>query len=322
MKVGRVFRKSPACLALLSLLAIVLLAGPRFSSADGGGTATLGISPPSVSLGQLQPGETKSFTIVVLNEGDTPINVDVSLLDFARDENGKLTFLEPGGDYYFAMSSWIRISGESTFSVAPSEQRKVDFVLTVPQYFEPGEKSCAACFSTTQGGQGNVVIINQVLSQILAFAGSNPRISGTGEIQSLQKQGLFSSHFKYTILVKNTGNTHLELDDVGLCFYRYGKIVHQENVPGFLLLPDIPGQSPGYRIIEGETSLPASWAGYEVRLEIPSLQARSEPMQVGVFPLWVLLVFIIGGLVILFVLAVGLIWSWNHRRKKRFKVGT
>ncbi len=299
------------------LASAVLLAVALPAPAAPGDPPSLGVSPPTVSLGQVRPGEVTDFEITVFNAGQVPLSVDVGLLDFTKDANGTLTPLPPGQHPFFAMSAWVQLLGESTFTLQAQEQRKEEFRVSIPASIEPGERSMAVSFTTNSQVQGNVIVSNQVLTQVFALSGGAPIVSAKVDKPGLQKDGKFSTGFQYQATVRDTGNTHLLLDDVKLRFYQGGKVTREVSLPSLLVLPEIPGQSPGYRIFSGDVSLPAAWASYDVRIEIPSLGVTSEFTHVSVFPLWWLLVLIGGGLLLYLALCVFALTTQNARYKRR-----
>ncbi len=303
-----------AVCALLAAASLVIATGPAGADEN---TGSLGVSPPSLGLGQVREGQSKEFEIIAFNVGGAPIDVEVELLDYFKDEDGNLVVLDSDSDDYFAMSKWMTIAGETRFQLAPQEQRKVNIRLDVPDDAEPGEKFCAVSFTTAPSATGNVVISNQILSQVFAFVGGGAVSEARADSLSLEKLGVFSSDFDYSGLIKNTGNTHLVMEDVKLRFYRNGRITSEFSLPGLLILPEIPERSPGTRIIDGQISLPKSWASYEARLEIPSLGVTSEFVSVKVFPLWLLLLLIFCGIGLLAGIAILLLWLAHHLRSKK-----
>ena len=313
---GRMRSSGAAILACLLAMA-VLLAVPLPATAAPGDSPSLGVSPPTVSLGQVRPGQVTGFEITVFNAGQVPLTVEVGLLDFTKDENGTLTPLPAGQHPFFAMSEWVELLGEPSFSLKAGEQRKEDFRVAVPSSIEPGERSMAVSFTTNTQVQGNVIVANQVLTQVFALPGGAPVVAAEVDKPGLQKGGKFSRAFQYEAIVRDTGNTHLLLDDVKLRFYRGGKVAHEVSLPVLLVLPEIPGQSPGFRIFDGDVSLPAAWASYDARIEIPSLGVTSEFVRVTVFPLWVLLVLIGGGLSLYLAFCAILLVGGNARHKRR-----
>ncbi len=290
-----------AAVAACALVAALALAGlmPVMAvraTAQPAGPPSLGVSPPSISLGSVVPGEMTDFQVTVFNAGEGVLNVEVGVLDFAKDENGNLMPLPPGQHPFFAMSAWVEVLSPLSFSLQGGEQRQVHFRVTVPASVEPGERSMAVSFTTTSLAEGNIIVSNQVLTQVFALSGTAPVVSAEVDQPSFRKAGTFSPDLQYDVTVRDTGNTHLLLDDIKLRFYRGGRVAHEVSLPALLVLPEIPGQSPGYRIFSGDVSLPQAWAAYDARVEIPSLGVVSESTRVSVFPLWWLLVFIGGGI--------------------------
>ncbi|MCL4368950.1 MAG: hypothetical protein M1337_07265 [Actinobacteria bacterium] len=306
-----------AAVLLASACLLVLPALPARTAPAN--TPSLGVSPPTVALGQVQPGQVKDFEITVFNAGPVSLTVEVALTDFTKDANGTLTPVPAGEHPYFAMSTWVQLLTASTFSLNPGEQEKTDLRVSIPASVEPGEKSMAVSFTTTSQTQGNIVVSNQVLSQVFAFTGNNPVTAAAVDPPGLSKDGTFSTSFQYEAIVRDTGNTHLLLDDVVLRFYHDGKMAREVTVPALLVLPEIPGQSPGFRILSGGVSLPAAWASYDARVEIPSLGIAGDYTRISVFPLWWLLVFCIGGVLLYLALGGLLVILANARHKRRVR---
>ncbi len=305
--------------AAVLLASACLLTLPAFPAHTAPANPSLGVSPPSVALGQVQPGQVKDFEITIFNPGSVPLDVEVGLTDFTKDANGTLTPLPAGEHPYFAMSAWMQLLTAKTFTLNPGEQEKTDIRVSIPAEVEPGEKSMAVSFTTTARTEANIIVSNQVLSQVFAFTGTNPVTAAQVDPPGLQKDGTFSTSFQYEAIVRDTGNTHLLLDDVVLRFYHDGKMAREVTVPALLVLPEIPGQSPGYRILSGGVSLPASWATYDARVEIPSLGVTGDYTRISVFPLWWLLVFCIGGLLLYLALGGLLVTIANARHKRRLR---
>lgn len=284
----------------------------------------LGVSPPTVDVGELAPGESKDFTITIFNpnaEGTPPVEMTVKIIQYFKDETGSLveytetTGLETQAEYY-SMALWVTPLNGTSFVLPPQGQQKVEFRVTVPENVEPGEKFCGIAFSgISPGAEGNVIFEDVVLAQIFMHVGGE-RFGGLKiDPPILTKTWLCDTTIDYQVDLYNTGNTFLDIRELYLRFYHHGNLVQEESLGTPLLLPKIP-ERPGsdHRVITGTVKLPEQWRGYEVRVEcaIP-IEAQSPTVTIGTFPLWLLIALIVVGLILI---GVAFYLYRRHRRKK------
>lgn len=307
-------------LALTGLMCMAMVLGGALFSTDR--AHALGVSPPTVDVGELAPGQSKDFEITVFNpnaEGTSPVEMTVKLIHYFKDETGSLTEyteitgMEDSAEYY-SMALWVTPLSGTSFLLPPQGQQKVQFRVTVPENAEPGEKFCGIAFTGIGSGEGNVIFEDVVLAQIFAHVGE--RFMGLKiDPPKLTKSWLCDLSIDYQVDLYNTGNTFLDIRDLYLRFYHHGNLAHEVSLGTPLMLPKIP-ERPGseHRVITGTVDLPAQWRGYDVRVEcgLP-VETQSAYSTIGTFPLWLLIVLIVVGLIIIGVL----MWLYLRRRKKR-----
>jgi len=94
------------------------------------------ISPLTFEL-SANPGEQIVNKIKVINTGSQPLFVRMETEDFtAVGETGGVVVQEQENKT-FSLASWINLS-EKEFSLAPAEQRLIDFTINIPADGEPG----------------------------------------------------------------------------------------------------------------------------------------------------------------------------------------
>ncbi len=107
---------------LLGLLAALLASGASISGSIGVGPLTI-----IVDLG---PGESGSGYFKVINDGQNPEEVTISLADWSLAPDGGIQFAEPGS-LEGSLASWLAYS-PATFRLEPGQLQRVDFTITVP----------------------------------------------------------------------------------------------------------------------------------------------------------------------------------------------
>lgn len=305
-------------LCLLSLFSWGLLAPSK--------AFALGVSPPTIDIGNMQPGETKEFETTVFNpnpEGGTPMEVTCEVVDFSKDEKGSLGKVVRQGEgvseeatkvYRFA-SYWVTILGENSFILPPQGQKKIKMRVTVPQAAEPGGKYFGLMVTgKPPAAEGSITFHDSVLCQCFLVVGGERVVDmeiGPPEFS----KGLFSTKVKYRVTLRNKGNTHLDIRGLFLRFYHKGEVDKEEDLGTPLLPPIVPGLNEvDYRIIEGELTFPAWPRRYQSRVECGYPVAINSPVvSLFIFPLWLFLL-IVGVLCLLIAFVV---WKLLQKRKKK-----
>jgi len=112
-------------------------------------TEAIRISPPIFANITLNPGETTSREIRIVNDTEEEITYFFGALDFvAGDETGNPDILvDKSQASPFGLASWVSFPSVSA-TLQPNEEYFVEVVITAPANAEPGGHYAAAFFST------------------------------------------------------------------------------------------------------------------------------------------------------------------------------
>ncbi len=94
------------------------------------------ISPLTYEL-SANPGEQIANKIKVINTGPQPIFVRMEVEDFTAVGEGGGVVVREQENKTFSLASWVALS-ETQFTLAPAEQKIIDFTVNVPTDGEPG----------------------------------------------------------------------------------------------------------------------------------------------------------------------------------------
>lgn len=92
-------------------------------------SASIGVGPLTIII-ETGPGEASSGYFKVINDGENPEDVMVSLSDWYLEQGGGIQFAEPG-TLERSLAGWIDYS-PATFQLQPGEIQRVDFTIDVP----------------------------------------------------------------------------------------------------------------------------------------------------------------------------------------------
>ncbi len=99
-------------------------------------TRSITISPLTYEL-SANPGEQISNKIKVINTSPQPIFVTMEVEDFTAVGEGGGVVVQEQDNQTFSLASWVALS-ETQFTLAPAEQKIIDFTVSVPADGEPG----------------------------------------------------------------------------------------------------------------------------------------------------------------------------------------
>jgi len=234
--------RATAAIFLLLFLAFHLF--PPSASAQGG----IKVWPARVEL-TIGRDETVAQVVSVENQSDAAIRMCVYVMDFRIGKENDFVFLEPGEESY-SCSRWLSI-GETDFELAPGENKAVAVTISVPQDVEPGGHYAALLFETVQPqpDQGFSVTINSRIASLFYLT-----IPGVTEADVVAKAEIVSLSFpgwavggpvKIAVLVRNTGNVHLDIATKAYLYGLWGRKVGELDLGQTVILPG------SERIVEG-----------------------------------------------------------------------
>ena len=109
------------------ILAVVCL---TVTSGLGQEVLPLSVFPLTVRL-QLNPGDTFSKTFAITNTSDAPVSLNVDLVDFLSDENGRIMELDPGSLGNYSLCSYVDYF-PTHISLQPGETSDVRYEVALP----------------------------------------------------------------------------------------------------------------------------------------------------------------------------------------------
>ncbi len=159
----------------------------------------------------INPGDTYSDTVTVMNPNSFPIGVQPEIENIGGGDEGAITLI--AGDAPYGLMSWIQMT-KDPFTLAPNERRQVPFSIVIPKDGEPGGHYGAILFRAIQptngtSTQSGVGVSGRVGSVILVeVPGATQK---TGELYNFTGPS-YMSHgpVTFTFHVKDTGNTHFD----------------------------------------------------------------------------------------------------------------
>jgi P pilus assembly chaperone PapD len=92
-------------------------------------SASIGVGPLTLIIDS-GPGESGSGYFKVVNDGDNPEDVTISLADWSLGADGGVQFAEPGTQER-SLAEWVEYS-PATFQLEPGQVQQVDFTINVP----------------------------------------------------------------------------------------------------------------------------------------------------------------------------------------------
>jgi P pilus assembly chaperone PapD len=92
-------------------------------------SASIGVGPLTLII-EAGPGGSSSGYFKVINDGQNPEDITISLADWSLGLDGGIQFAEPG-TVERSLANWISYS-PATFRLEPGQIQRVDFTITVP----------------------------------------------------------------------------------------------------------------------------------------------------------------------------------------------
>jgi len=196
----------------LIFFSFVVLARPVLASVDG--ALKLSITPPLFKI-NMDPGETWSSTVKLVNNNTYPITIYADVLDFKSGANGGVEFIKDsgGGKNMNSLSGWVDINREPVI-IGPQESAELPFFIKLPKTADPGGHYAAILAGSKPPAEqpsGSAIKISSMLASLLLV-----RVSGNvveqGEIRefSVDKNWSWDMKEKLKVVFANTGNTHLQ----------------------------------------------------------------------------------------------------------------
>lgn len=316
------------------LLCAVLCAG-LIAPATATAEKTLALSSGSFAF-EIDPGQTGSGEIVVINDGDEDIKVLVYVADVEINDKGEQSFPLPerqGANLLSSPATWMRVYmpedskavGNTPYvELTPGQRVPVRFDFSPPRDATPGDH--------------NVIMFFEMFDFLPESAGSASQVSGRiGARVQLRVKGQFiekidirpfevpafqvGTAVPYKFTINNTGNVNERLSGTVALLDR-----NEREVVSAEVASDTPVYARANLEVSGEVTSVASVFGphtLEVRLQYMEQGATSptevvESRTVWMIPLWMLIALA----VVLFGTSIWISTMFARRRKRDGKSST
>lgn len=277
--------------------------------------AGVSISPLNFEL-TANPGDILTNTIKIYNPTDNIISIKMEVEDIrAEGETGQV-IVEPEEELIYSLKRWVKTT-PSEFTLAPDEQKFVDFEISVPANAEPGGKYGSILASATgmigENMTGAVIAPKVGALILLTVAGEAEENLVIKDFVTVTKTEPVrpTSFFEYgpvpfTIRFENTGTVHVRPKGfVTITNWRDKKVADVE----FPQLNVIPGA-----IRKIETKWNKKWLfGKYTAMVVGSYGAANFPFTSQVITFWVFPWKIV--LTVLLILLIILIFFYKTRKR-------
>ncbi len=177
----------------------------------------LTIIPPLIKM-NMNPGETISTAIRIVNNNEREVTIYTKVLDFRGKEEGGVEFIENieelkgTEEEKFFLSGWITMRDESVV-IPPFKDKDIPFIISVPEDATPGGHYAAVLAGTNppQNTKGTVVKVSSYLSTLIlvSIAGDIEERGFIREFYS-NKKIYKEPKIDFQIKFENQGNVHLQ----------------------------------------------------------------------------------------------------------------
>ena len=229
------------CKAVIAALLLLFLCHlpfllPSPALAQGG----IILSPARI-LATVSRGETIEKTINIENQGDTSVRIHSYVMDFSADSESSFNVFEPGHESY-SCARWLSFE-DPYFDLSPGESRIVDVTISVPVDVEPGGHYAALFFETTSPEEPEGTSVSTICRIASLFYLTIPGITDAdivtdAEITSLLLPGwVEKGPVDVGVVVRNTGNVHLDIAAKAYFSYFGGRKVSELDLGQITVLP-------------------------------------------------------------------------------------
>ena len=260
------------------------------------------VSPASFEY-SLNPGEIVNGEFLFVNRGDMTIDYEAKATPYSSTsdtENGGQKVDYQTESNYTQITKWVTFSDNSKGVLAPGEDVKISFSVSVPKDVPNGGQYAALLVeskaSRSNPEDGTSIAENASIGPVI-YAKVNGSTRETAEIVKNDTNGfIFNPPIVVDSIVKNTGNVHTKASYIMRVYPFFGgeSIYSNEDNPSTVMV--LPDASRYFSL---------SWDGapaigiYKVQSEVRIFDQVSKIEKIVIIcPMWVLI------LIIAFILAV------------------
>ncbi len=274
------WRSGAPLLAIASLCLLPFMVSPTASAVEKSGIA---VQPGNLSLGRLNPGDTKQASYALTNIGDNEVTVKVYAEPYTvKGEEYERSY--GSSSAYTKISDWVQVN-QTEYHLAKNETVEVFFTVNIPKDVPAGGQYAMLINEIVQKQEdqtGTVGIVSSKRVGVALSAIINGETREEGKLLT-QRTALFqpNSPLKGTLRIQNTGNIDFDVSaKMTVRSWIGGGLKYQLDNVSYNILPDTTRQIN----LEWQN---ASIGIYTVSLESSFLgkTAKTEHMVI-VIPFW------------------------------------
>lgn len=174
---------------------------------------TFTISPPSVAIDNVNPGDERDGILKIVNDSDETLTFNLSIQDYiVEDANGTPKFLTDGQlSNQFSAASWMGVS-PTQITVKPGTREEIAYYLKIPRNARPGGHYAAVTYTpdnkATVSGSGAAVT---TVVGTLFYIRINGPIKEQATVTELSAPVISEySPVHIKTVIKNNGDEHIK----------------------------------------------------------------------------------------------------------------
>lgn len=203
-------RVSKFCAAFVFAIATILASFSPVYAADETPAYGISISPVTMELEDLSPGDSTSGTFTIKNTGQNKCNYKIVFEPYTVEGDDYEPTLDKKTAYNDIID-WATFSSESG-TLEPQESKDITFIITVPDDVPAGGQYGAIIAETTNDSEASdsasISLGRRVGMIVYSQVSGQTRIAGDVEENKISGF-LFKPPISATSIIENTGNTHI-----------------------------------------------------------------------------------------------------------------
>jgi hypothetical protein len=248
---------------------------------------------------ELQPGALYTDSVIVTNNGETPLTLQPSFESFVPTGGANISFVKNAGNGS-SLADWISVA-EPSVTLQPKEERRIPFTITVPPNAAPGGHYAVIFFNASDGAAASSATGMGILPRV----GSLVMVAVPGDIA---KGGLITSFtgpkyvergpLGFDVVFENTGSVHYQPEGTVRVTNIFGRTVATGILDGLFVFPKtsrpMKAAVAGDNYYWGPLKVTLSATDGDGQTHEASLRMWAWPWRITVIPLVGLLLVIFG----------------------------
>lgn len=232
-------RKQKVVGAIVAICCLLIPATSVFAVSSGGfGGRPANPDPAnprteSIFIYTIKGGENKEDQVLVSNNSDEEVTIALYAVDGVTTNTGAYTCRQ-ASEARVGVGEWLKLS-EETLTLGPTESKKVDFTLTMPENADVGEHNGCIVFENAND-EGEVVnggaVRLRTRSAIRVVATIPGELKRNVEVASFGAQAGERGKQAFALTLQNNGNVSADVDTKVTLTDMFGNIIY-ENGGGY-----------------------------------------------------------------------------------------